>query len=448
VLSDLGGCHLHLGNTDSALHYISQAFVKAEVTRDTMQLAITGSQLAIAHRRLGNLDLAQQYCERSIFYSKLSLWNPRKNYLTMAQIYNDQGNTDSVISNCYRALNAAEEGAFLDTSSISAFELLADAYETKGIMDSAMKYLRKGIEANEMVASREKTKRIEGIDFERQLNESRIEQARKDATMKANVDRQRLIKNLGFAGIGLVLIFLIILLNRFRATRKSKLETEAEKERGDELLLNILPPEVAEELKNTGKARSVRFDEVSVLFTDFVGFTEITEDWSAEEVVWEINTCFSEFDRIAAKYGIEKIKTIGDSYMCAGGIPTPSNTHVIDTIKAALEFRAFIQQRIDKLKKDGREAFQIRIGIHTGPVVAGIVGVKKFQYDIWGSTVNTASRMESHGESGKVNISEATYSRVSGDPGFMFTKRETLEVKGKGSMQMYFVDAVEIEALL
>ena len=188
--------------------------------------------------------------------------------------------------------------------------------------------------------------------------------------------------------------------------------------------------------------------EVTRLFTDFVGFTEITEDWSAEEVVWEINTCFSEFDRIAAKYNIEKIKTIGDSYMCARGIPTPSNTHVIDTIKAALEFRAFIQQRIDKLKKDGREAFQIRIGIHTGPVVAGIVGVKKFQYDIWGSTVNTASRMESHGESGKVNISEATYSRVSGDPGFMFTKRETLEVKGKGSMQMYFVDAVEIEALL
>ena len=184
------------------------------------------------------------------------------------------------------------------------------------------------------------------------------------------------------------------------------------KKRSDELLLNILPEETAEELKETGTAKAKRFEKVSVLFTDFKNFTQASEKLTPEELVAEINHCYSEFDRIITRHGIEKIKTIGDSYMCAGGLPVPNETHPFDMINAALEMAAFIETIRKKGCRRVNQPLIYRIGIHTGPVVAGIVGIKKFSYDIWGDTVNTASRMESSGAIGKVNISGSTYELV------------------------------------
>jgi ligand-binding sensor domain-containing protein/class 3 adenylate cyclase len=213
---------------------------------------------------------------------------------------------------------------------------------------------------------------------------------------------------------------------------------EMEKQRSDDLLLNILPEEVAEELKVKGSAEARQFDEVTVLFTDFKNFTQITEKMSAKELVEEIHTCFKAFDNIIGKYGIEKIKTIGDSYMCAGGLPIPSKTHAEDVIRAALEIKDYVENRAQHREAAGVEPFHIRIGIHTGPVVAGIVGVKKFAYDIWGDTVNTASRMESSGENGKINISETTYGLIRNK--FKCVYRGKIQTKGKGEMDMYFVE--------
>ncbi|MBK6830931.1 MAG: hypothetical protein IPG92_09455 [Flavobacteriales bacterium] len=187
---------------------------------------------------------------------------------------------------------------------------------------------------------------------------------------------------------------------------------KGKKARSEELLLNILPEEVAEELKAKGSAEAVHIDQVTVLFTDFKGFTAMSETLSPQELVRDLNECFSAFDRITEKHGIEKIKTIGDAYMAAGGLPTPNNTHATDVIKAAFEMNATIAEAKERKVAAGLPYFEVRIGIHTGPVVAGIVGVKKFSYDIWGDTVNTASRMESSGEVGQVNISEATYAMV------------------------------------
>ena len=217
-------------------------------------------------------------------------------------------------------------------------------------------------------------------------------------------------------------------------------ELREAKKRTDDLLLNILPEEVAEELKAKGHADAKHFDQVTILFTDFKGFTEASEKLSPQELVEELNTCFKAFDGIITARGIEKIKTIGDAYMCVGGLPVPASSTPAGVVQAALEMQAFmIARKVDRDALD-KPSFEMRVGIHTGPVVAGIVGVKKFAYDIWGDTVNTASRMESSGEVGQVNISEATYELVKNEAGLMFTPRGKVQAKGKGEMEMYFVD--------
>ena len=220
--------------------------------------------------------------------------------------------------------------------------------------------------------------------------------------------------------------------------RRQKQEVEAEKERSDELLLNILPEETAKELKMNGFAKARNYDLVTVLFTDFKGFTMLSEELSPVELVAEIDYCYKAFDEIMERCGIEKIKTIGDAYMAAGGLPGKNQTNPVDTVKAALEIRDFMLNLKTQREQENRPVFEIRIGVHTGPVVAGIVGIKKFAYDIWGDTVNTASRMESSGAVGKVNVSETTYAYIKDS--FICQHRGKVEAKNKGKIDMYFVD--------
>ena len=206
----------------------------------------------------------------------------------------------------------------------------------------------------------------------------------------------------------------------------------------DSLLLNILPAEIAKELKQKGSAEAKHFNEVTVMFTDFKDFSRITEKVPPGELVAEIDYLFKTFDNIISKYSIEKIKTIGDAYMCAGGLPVPKATHAIDIVQAAIEILEFIETHLQERIKQHKDPFEIRIGIHTGPVVAGIVGDKKFAYDIWGDTVNIASRMESSGEPGKINISGSTYALVKDK--IHCTHRGKIKAKNKGEIDMYFVN--------
>jgi class 3 adenylate cyclase len=229
----------------------------------------------------------------------------------------------------------------------------------------------------------------------------------------------------------------------YRVAERTR-ELHEEKKNADNLLLNILPVEVANELKQTGRSKAKTFSMVTVMFTDFKDFTRVSENESAELLVSEIDYCFSGFDNIIQKYGIEKIKTVGDAYICAGGLPVLSYTHAYDTINAALEIRDFMLARKAEKEARGEMPFEMRIGIHTGPVVAGIVGIKKFAYDIWGDTVNIAARMESSGEAGKVNISGATYELVKGR--FICTYRGRIQAKNKGEIDMYFIERMPSNA--
>ncbi len=224
--------------------------------------------------------------------------------------------------------------------------------------------------------------------------------------------------------------------------RERTIELQAEKDKVSGLLKNILPVATINELKKNNKVTPRNYESVTVLFTDFKGFTKIAEKLTPEELVNEIDYCFKAFDNIIGNYKIEKIKTIGDSYMCAGGIPTKYKDNAIEVLKAALDIRDFMEQYKAERINQNKPYFEIRIGIHTGQVVAGIVGTKKYAYDIWGDTVNVASRMESSGESGKVNISGDTYKLVKDK--FDCLSRGKVTAKNKGEVDMYFVNGEKI----
>ncbi|MCS7019143.1 MAG: adenylate/guanylate cyclase domain-containing protein [Cytophagales bacterium] len=243
------------------------------------------------------------------------------------------------------------------------------------------------------------------------------------------------------------LFFMIRIRQINRKLKAQKLQIEeqakelaAEKQKSDALLLNILPREIADELKEKKQATPRLYKMVSVLFCDFKGFTEYTEKYTPEQVVRELNECFSAFDEICARYNMEKIKTMGDAYMCAGGIPKPNITNAADAVLTGLAMQEFIAKRKHQKRLRGEPYLELRVGIHTGPVLAGVVGKNKFAYDIWGNTVNIAARMETAGEIGKVNISEATYMQIKDK--FYCRYRGEIEAKGFGKMDMFFVEEI------
>jgi class 3 adenylate cyclase len=220
----------------------------------------------------------------------------------------------------------------------------------------------------------------------------------------------------------------------------TELRLKKEQERSESLLLNILPRDIAEELKNSGRAEAREYGQATVLFSDFVGFTRIAEKLSPRELIDELDKCFGYFDQVTEKYRLEKLKTIGDSFMCAGGIPRANRTHAIDCCLAALEIQAFMNQMKEIKHQQGLDYWELRLGMNSGPLVAGVVGHKKFAYDVWGDTVNTASRLESSGLPGKINISLTTYEAIKHL--FDCEHRGQVEAKNKGGIDMYFLNGI------
>jgi class 3 adenylate cyclase len=235
-----------------------------------------------------------------------------------------------------------------------------------------------------------------------------------------------------------MLVIAGLIFRNYRIKVKTNKILDRQKDEIEGLLLNILPSEVAKELQTTGNSVPKEYDSVSVMFTDFKGFTALADKMTPQELVEELNVCFVEFDNIIAKHNLEKIKTIGDSYMCAGGIPTSNDEHPYNIVDAGIEIQEYLSKHNRKRSESGLATWDIRIGIHIGPVVAGVVGKKKYAYDIWGSTVNIASRMESNGVAGRVNISASLYEIVKDK--YSCTHRGKIHAKNLGDIDMYFVE--------
>ncbi len=216
-----------------------------------------------------------------------------------------------------------------------------------------------------------------------------------------------------------------------------------ERRRSDALLLSVLPEPVARELKVYERVEPREYESATVLFTDFVGFTRIAEGFTPQRLVSELDFCFRRFDEIARRHNLEKIKTIGDAYMAVGGVPESNRTHAHDCVRAALEIARFVAETRAKRTETGLPYWDVRVGVHTGELVAGVIGREKFSYDVWGDTVNTASRMESAGAPGRVNVSRATYELVKGE--FECEYRGLVEAKGKGEVEMFFVGGERAE---
>jgi class 3 adenylate cyclase len=224
---------------------------------------------------------------------------------------------------------------------------------------------------------------------------------------------------------------------RAEVLQQTLLEVEEQKRRAEEMLLNILPASVAKELQCAGVVQPMYFEDVTVCFTDFVGFSKSTMTMAAEEVVEELNRYFTAFDHIVERYGLEKLKTIGDSYMFVSGLPKRRPANPIDAVLAALEMVEMVRNAA--CSESGVD-WKVRVGLHTGPVIAGVVGIRKFAFDIWGETVNLASRMESCGEANRVNISERTFARVKDF--VRCERRGRVKTKEGEDVEMYFVQGV------
>lgn len=474
--SNLSSINAEIGNYPEALRYLQEGMKVMKKTKDQLNLINIYVNIGYIYQKMDKMsdainyynlsrDLAIQnkdkfqtaFADESIgnwYLSKGDHTNALQYYLASIKGYQSVSSKHQLVNalcmaaNCYLKLKKYEEAKkYFNEAEILTRELKSPAitsiyYSEREKLDSlfgnwenAYFHYKTHIQIRDSINSEQNLKKSLQMnvqyEFDKKEAAAKAEQDKKDALASADLKRQKILRNSFVGGFSIMLLFAGVFFAQRNRIKKGK-------KRSDELLLNILPSEVAEELKNKGSSDAKHFEMVSVLFTDFKNFTSLSENMSAQELVNEINYCYSEFDRIISECGIEKIKTIGDAYMCAGGLPVPNNTNACDTVKAAIKIRDFMEKEKEDRNVQGKSFFEIRIGIHTGPVVAGIVGIKKFAYDIWGDTVNIAARLESSGEEGKINISGATYDLIKDK--FRCTYRGKIMAKNKGEIDMYFVE--------
>ncbi|WP_431134075.1 adenylate/guanylate cyclase domain-containing protein [Psychroserpens mesophilus] len=436
---NLGDEYFNQKKLDSALYLFSESGKIFKAKDFELGEAYNIGNVGLVYAEMGEIEKAEENLNHAVdVLTKLGDYQPICVYLNaISDIFEEKNNTSKALEYALKSLNISKRFGLKDEIGEANLRL-SDIYEKRGDFKESFSYYKEHIKYRDSVANVKSVQKMASVRADDEISKKQLEVDLANQQTKT----QRIIV---FA-IALVLLFIIFLaislFKRNKFMRNANETIAIEKQRSDDLLTNILPEETAEELKQHGVVKAKQFDSVSVLFTDFKGFTEEAGKLSPEKLVESINFYFSKFDEIIEKYELEKIKTIGDAYMCAGGLPFPVENHTAKMCQAALEITEFVKKTKRSINHKLAK-FDIRVGINTGSVVAGVVGTTKFQYDIWGDAVNIAARMESASEPGRVNISESTYQILKQFDVFQFTPRGEIEAKGKGKIQMYFVDYVD-----
>ena len=433
ITGNIGEVYFDDNNNTKAVEYFRKSIKAGE---DNPDAAFSYNGIGKVFLKEGNFELALQNHNTALaiaekFDDKFQVIRALRG---IADVYEKQNNASLALEYYEKARVIAEKMDDVKVELKDLYKDMSAAYATNKDFPNAYLFKTLYSDIKDTLYNLETKKKLNQLQFDFELSKKEGELVLKEAKIKSEKQARTGVT----IGLGMILIIAFIIYRNYLQKVKVNKILDKQKDQIENLLLNILPKEVASELQISGKSKPRHFEEVSVLFTDFKGFTSIADKLSPEEVVHELNECFMAFDSIMEKYNLEKIKTIGDAYMCAGNIPSPDRDHVYKIIKAASEIQSFIEKLNNHLAEKGLEAWEIRIGVHVGPVLAGVVGKKKYAYDIWGRTVNIASRMESNGIPGRVNISADTYEIVKGK--FECTHRGKIYAKNLGDLDMYLVE--------
>ncbi len=451
ILGNIGEIYYEKGQSEERKSNQAQAKNFYKEAKDYYNKALSldnGANNPFALNGLGKIDRKQGHLKQALRQHQIALEQAKKfdeNHIVpslqgIADVYIDRKDYNSALGYYTQAETIAEQQKAYPVLK-DLYQQMALTYANLGSYSKAFTYQINYDRIKDTLFNELSQKKLNSLQFEFDLEKKQgeinllsVDKALKETELK----RQTVVRNAFGAGLLLILIIAYIIFRNYRQKAKINKVLDRQKAEIEELLLNILPSEVATELQTTGNATPKSYSKVSVLFTDFKGFTSIADQLEPEVLVSELNNCFTAFDNIIEKHRLEKIKTIGDSYMCAGGIPTPDDNHEFRMLRAAMEIQDYVYRLNEQRRARGSETWDIRIGVHVGAVVAGVVGKKKYAYDIWGRAVNIASRMESSGVPGQVNISAATYQLVKDK--FACIYRGKIHAKGVGEIDMYLVD--------
>ena len=434
TISNAGDEYLNTENYDTALVYFKESGIIFEKADYLIGKAYSLGNIGIVYANTGDHSLAEKNINQAIkILEEAGDYYPICVYLiSMCDIYLQKGDKRNAMSYALRSLQLAEQYGLKDQVSDANLKL-SELFEKDDKLAESFKYYKNHIAYRDSVNDIRSVQKMADLRTDYEVSQKQVEVDLLHQQKKT----QRIVVISTVIALFLIFLLALALYRRNLFIKKTNKIIEEERNRSDNLLLNILPEETAQELKQNGKVRAKRFESVTVLFTDFKGFTTYAENLSPEDLVETVDFYFSKFDEIMEKFGLEKIKTVGDAYMCAGGLHFHTEGHAHKMVMAAFEIAEFVNNC--KMQKSANETrFEIRIGISTGPLVAGVVGTKKFAYDIWGDTVNIAARMESNSVPGRINVSANTYQLIK--DAFDCEYRGEIEVKNRGMMKMYFVN--------
>tara|TARA_R110002051_G_scaffold3584_3_gene19451 strand:+ start:1472 stop:3388 length:1917 start_codon:yes stop_codon:yes gene_type:complete len=430
--------YLNTNNPEAALQVLDESMILFD--ENDADLANSIIMVGKAYEDMGELKIAEKKYLAAITLAKTNdaKIEASKAYIRLGDMYRTIDEPSKALEQYENALELTKTTkVFRDKKDI--YEGLAKVYAHLGDYQNAYNYQNQFSAISDTIRNDDYEHTIGNLRFQFDIEnkEKEIELLNVENKVKeVGLERAAISKKYFLAVSTLLFAIAMGILFQYFYIKKSNKKLALERNRAEQILLNILPKETAEELKKNGKVRAKEFKQITVLFTDFKSFSVVAEKIPAEALVRSVDFYFRKFDEIIQKNGLEKIKTIGDAYMCAGGLPTENETNAVDAFNAAQEILSFVEETLAH-PPEGIHPFEIRIGLNTGGVVAGVVGTKKFQYDIWGSTVNVAARMEASSIPGKINVSENTYNLLKDK--IDFTYRGIITVKNSQKLKMYFV---------